>query len=433
MLRRLVDGAGRRVLALIALAGVTAIGALVALRDGDLGTEAALAALPPEAALEHLAALPRPMPPQLTYLYAQLLAEDGQGPRAETVLTDLADRAGPTQAVLTALADLALRRGDAARALDLLGRADAVQADADRLHRRAALARDLGRDADERVLLQAIGANALAPHEALRLADLLAWAGDAAAVEALAQARIRRGETDAPPMAQRLALSTLGRDAPQVLAGAIAGWPAGPAGESLLTAAMPALAARPRAAGDVARQVSAADPDRRLALIRAMSRAGLGAAVRDVMADHMALHDRPGPAEWEALTLHADRTGDLSFLERYIGSTPAAEVPVSALVPLVRYRGVGALAGHRAVVGDGARLASVPVIAAAWQLWQQRPDLALAALAEGARRGPPEDEAEARLWRSLARQLEPWGLWDRLRAQAQDDPALAAWMGESEG
>ncbi|MGR3321135.1 MAG: hypothetical protein ACU0DK_04300 [Pseudooceanicola sp.] len=423
MLRRAIDRPARAVAGLILLASIAAVAGVIVLSNADLDAEATLAGLPPEEALAELEALPEPLSPQLAFLRAQRLAESGASARAGAELAALADRDGETVAILLALADLAQRTGEIAAAGDYLARADRLRPDPVRLHRRAALTRDLGPHDEERALLARIGSQALDPSEALRLADLSAWAGDHAALETLALARIARGGSDRDQMAFRLAVSTLSRGATDALAEAVLGWHDNDDLDALLAAVMPALAVVPGQSADLARRLSRDAPGLRPVLTGQFGRAGLHVAARVALADHLATVERMAPADWTLLADYADRSGDLSLLRQRLVS-PGNAVPGRALEPLIRYEGIGSLAGIRTLVTPELRR-ETPLVDAAWQAWQQRPDLAYEALLRAAR-GAAGDEDGRRLWISIARELEATGYWQRLLAMRGTDGDVAA-------
>jgi hypothetical protein len=406
---------------LLGLVGVGAGAAIILVPRGELGQEAQIAVLSPADALAQLTALQEPLAPQLAFRQAELVAEAGDAAAADNLLAALAERTLANLPISKARADLALRSGDLQAAVAHLAPVQsATPEDALLRQRLGLLYRRTGETGAERALLSAVTLAELSKPELVRLVDLTAAEGATEQARDIARLAVPLGGQNAPDLVHRFAALALLTGADAALADAAADWLSGPGARALATPLASVLAASPQNAEAIAAAVVTRAPESRALLISALAEAGLYTAARSLL--HPWAVTGPKDAEsWAALVLYADRSGDVKQLDAALRlQGPPGNLEAGALLVLVRYGGGQALLPHRARLTPDL-FAQAPLIAAAWDGWQQRPDAAYAALRRAARSG-----ADPALWRAVANELQGTSHLERLRALARNDPDLGA-------
>ena len=408
----------------VAVAGIWA--ALTFFPDRNLQLEAEIARLPPESALARLdaeLAAGRPLNAYLAFRQAELAAMIGRDAQAVAILDGLAVAGTPSAELADARAALALRLGQPAAAAIFLAQAQQLAPDAARRQRLGYLYRQLRQPEAERSLLAATDTADLTPFERFRLVDLLIANRDPAAAATQLDSIIALDKAAAPDAVARLTLALLDQDQPGRLEAAARLWLDRPDAADLIAVLARTLAGAGIAADQLARNLAAAVPGARSVLVTALTDGGQMAAARVIQTGWIAERRSLQPAEWVASSHYAERSGDLSVLQIALLADTARTAPGTALLPILRYQGAGALLPFRGHLTPDL-LAATPLVAAGWAGFRKSPDQAYVALLAAAQSVVlPQDRA---LWRNIAASLAQSGVEARLRAAQAGSPALVA-------
>lgn len=420
---RLRTGAG-------GLLALTAIGLAAALRqqpNAELRLEAEISRMPEAHALRRLDTATEPLGPHLGFRHAQLAAAAGETDRAEGILAQLAEQEGTTDRIEGARADLARRAGDTARTVRHLAAAQNLAPTSERRQDLGGLHRRQSDTASERALLAAADPNELTPFEAVRLAELHAAAGAAEDYARLLAIRAGLGQADAGPAALLLTLALSTRGQMQRLSDEARKWLVRPDRAALLGAMARALKAVNQPGTGIARDLLAGGDGYHRFLLIAFADAELHGAAQAVLSNWLSSRPALEPTDWMALTLYAERSGDLSLMRRALKEAAPGSVPGGVFLPFLRYQGAAALLPYHAFL-DPETLVAAPMVGAGWAAWQRRPEAALGYLLLSA--SPDASAQDRELWRRTAEQLRGTGAYGQLIARRAADPALQSMFSE---
>ncbi len=409
-----------------------ALVAVVALQpDARTRFEADLSHLPPEEALA-LLEQPGAYAPEdrnIALLHASLLEATGAFQPARAILENLLADSPDNVALSNELAALSVTTGDTQAALryaEAAWRTEPDRASRERLGLLHRLSRDT---AGEIALLASVPAETLTPFEAARLAQLLVSTGDLEGAETLYRhlAETRGPSTDEARKRLVVFLIDAGRsDEARILA---ADWyTAGSRDFATVEALLPVFIAR--GAIDEARWYAevamSGSPEMGHRLVGVFSRAGHRAIARHLHDAVLAQTDGISREEWQTLIDYAALTGDVSGLQKGIGTAPEGSIPTrqlsEALLQMLRYRGPQALAPYRQLATEELTR-EAPLVAAAFDIDQARHDSTVRNLVDAA--GRNLDEWDQEIWISMAGRLRGTGFDRKLAASLIPSPRLA--------
>lgn len=407
-------------LKLLILAGLSAIAALILFPKAELSLEAELASLPPAESFSQLETMKGQLSPYLAFRHAELTAATGNVERSDALLASLAGQTGDSSAISTARADLALRSNNLVAAVEHLQQAHVLEADPLLRQRLGLLYRRLGDSEKEKSLLETVQFADLTGPERLRRVDLTAANGAITEAISLARAAVQMGGTDAPEQAKRFAALALSTGAINEFATTTADWLSGPNAQTLALHIATILTTIPQESGSIASEMVATAPETRALVVSTLSRVELFGAAR-VLIDPWTVSGPPDSESWDAFALYADLSGDVSLLETILRHPEApSDLSLQYLLPLVRYGGGQALLPYRNWFSDD-RLATAPLVDAAWSIWRQSPNDAYEALLRAAK-----SETDRTLWLAIASDLEGTVYFARLQALSRRDAKISA-------
>lgn len=350
-----------------------AIGVVVLLQpDPMVRLEAELASLEPEEALERLAAAEDagPLSRNLYLMHARLDVAHGDFDAArQGYLRVLVDSTGHAK-TLDEMAELAALRGDLPAAVMLRKRAYHQAPDMVRRQDLGYLLRLSGNSAAEMDLLRDVSPRLLTPFERQRLSDLLLASGDIGAYrDMLVFLSDGTDETALAARRQLLELDIETGQPDQAMARA-SDWNAdAPADRDTLDQSLRTLIGRGATAEalTVAERSIVNDPEIGAVSVDAFLGAGHGGIGRHLQSLWLDADPELDAADWLALALNAERSGDMAALRRALARTTAADAPPSPAVflQMLRYQGARALLPYRDFMTPDL-FSQMPLLGAAW-------------------------------------------------------------------
>ena len=409
-----------------------ALVAVVALQpDARTRFEGDLSHLPPEEALS-LLEQPGAYEPEdrnIALLHASLLEATGAFDPARAILEGLLAESPDSAALRNKLAALAVATGDAQAALryaEADWRAEPGRAARERLGLLHRLSRDT---AGEIALLASVPAETLTAFEAGRLAGLLVSTGDVAGAEALYRHLAGTRGPFAEEARKRLVVFLIDAGRPEEARVLAADWyAAGSRDMATVESLLPVFIARgaideARWYAEVAMEGS---PETGHRLVGVFSRAGHRAIARHLHDTVLAQSDGISREEWVTLVDYAALTGDVSGLQKAMGTAPAGSIPTrqlsDALLQMLRYRGPQALAPYRQLATEELTR-EAPLVAAAFDIDQARHDSTVRNLVDAAGRDLGDWDQE--IWIAMAGRLRGTGFDRQLAASHIPSPRLA--------
>ncbi|SFL66263.1 hypothetical protein SAMN04488004_1389 [Loktanella salsilacus] len=362
----------RYVLAISAIC-LLAVGVVVLLQpDPMVRLEAELASLEPRDALDRLAAAEKagPLSRNLYLMHARLDVAHGNFEAAHReYLRVLVDASGHAK-TLDEMAELAALRGDLTAAVRLRKRGYFQAPDMVRRQDLGYLLRLSGNSRAEMELLQDVSPRQLTPFEQQRLSELLLASGDIAAYrDVLVFLSNGTDETALTARRQLLQLDIETGQPDQAMARASDWNTAAPADRDTLDQSLRTLIGRGATteALTVAERSIVNDPEIGDVSVDAFLAAGYGGIGRHLQTLWLDADPNFDLADWLALALNAERSGDMAALRRALArhTTGDAPPPPAVFLQMLRYQGARALLPYRAFMTPDL-FSQMPLLGAAW-------------------------------------------------------------------
>ena len=416
--------------------GVIAVGGIVALRpDPAIKFEADLSRMEPEEALKELRQAEGKIVfhDNLELVFGRLSLADGDLDGARRSFLRLLSQAGPSEDILETLAGIEVTAGDLSGAAVFLRQAYDAYPTPDRRLRLGGWYRSLRMAEAERALLLSVDPTKLSAWEAERLGRLLIAAGQVDSYERLLTSFAESDIQENLAFKRRLLEFLVEAGRPMEAVVVATRWAEGPKGSEALETSVRALIGRGAidAAILVAREGFRVIPQDGYVVLAVFANSGHGGVARILQAEWLSTRDTLSEAEWAALSLLAESTGDMRGLQSALASERKLASPRAtgqALMQLVRYRGAGALVPYRQLLSEEI-FKEAPLVGAAWANWRGDQPATYRHLVAAAKY--PLGEWDQLIWMSLLEGLRGSPLHRTLLTGVVDNPDLRYRLRES--
>lgn len=421
---------------LICLAAIGLV--LLLLPDPMVKLEAKMASLEPENALIEFAQIKSASDRSrnLNLMHARLAMAAGDFAAARTQYLLVDDDVSQNPEILDELAALAAMSGDLADAREFKTRAHALAPDVNRRQDLGYWLRLSGDREAEADLLATVPLRSLTGFEKQRLSELLLASGNIHAYrDMLTDRAAAKGDDALEARGQLLELAIEMGDAAGALRFALDWSAADPLDRDNLELSLRTLIARGATAEALELAEFAVTRNPHIGSVPvytfiAAGHGGIARRLQDLWLDTDPLLDS---ADWIALSVIAERSGDLAALRHALvrNVTDDAPPPPDAFLQFLRYQGARALMPYRAHMTEDL-FAQMPLLGAAWYSLQRNAPHTFAFLVAAANSAEvPLTDWDRSIWMSITQDLRGTPYYRELLSKPSRDAKITALMHDS--